>query len=178
VLVKIGLRSVGEWIPLLRFGVDDRGQRMMIQHRLKDFLNQFPIGTGSEVIARLQAAGLNATAVQNPLTTLPESVASAQRVLARQDAPTVLVGHSFAGMIVTEAGVHPNVSTLVHVAARAPDAGEDYTALAKRFPTPPATAGIVYTLLGGAVSWPLAARAAAVDAGDRLCGRYVIGWLC
>ena len=98
----------------------------------------------SEVIARLQAARLNATAVQNPLTTLPEAVASAERVLARQDGPTVLVGHSFSGMIVTEAGVHPNVSALVYVAARAPDAGEDYTALAKSYPTPPATAGIVF----------------------------------
>ena len=98
----------------------------------------------SEVIARLQAAGLTATAVQNPLTTLPEAVASAERVLARQDGPTVLVGHSFAGVIVTEAGVHPNVSALVYVAARAPDAGEDYVALAGRFPTPPATAGIVF----------------------------------
>jgi pimeloyl-ACP methyl ester carboxylesterase len=98
----------------------------------------------TEVIARLQAAGLNATAVQNPLTTLPEAVASAQRVLARQDGPTVLVGHSFSGMIVTEAGVHPNVSALVYVAARAPDAGEDYTALAKGFPAPPASAGILF----------------------------------
>jgi pimeloyl-ACP methyl ester carboxylesterase len=98
----------------------------------------------SEVIARLQAAGLNATSVQNPLTTLPEAVASAQRVLARQDGPTVLVGHSFSGMIVTEAGMHPNVSALVYVAARAPDAGEDYTALAKKFPTPPASAGIIF----------------------------------
>src|SRR6202166_3131203 len=98
----------------------------------------------SEVIARLQAAGLNATAVQNPLTTLPEAVASAERVLARQDGPTVLVGHSFSGMIVTEAGVHPNVSALVYVAARAPDAGEDYAALAKTYPTPPASAGIVF----------------------------------
>jgi pimeloyl-ACP methyl ester carboxylesterase len=98
----------------------------------------------SEVIARLQAAGLNATSVQNPLTTLPEAVASAQRVLARQDGPTVLVGHSFSGMIVTEAGVHPNVSALVYVAARAPDAGEDYAALAETFPTPPASAGIVF----------------------------------
>jgi len=98
----------------------------------------------SEVIARLQAAGLNATAVQNPLTTLPEAVASAERVLARQDGPTVLVGHSFSGMIVTEAGMHPNVSALVYVAARAPDAGEDYTAFAKTFPTPPASAGIVF----------------------------------
>ena len=98
----------------------------------------------SEVIARLQAAGLNVTAVQNPLTTLPEAVASAQRVLDRQDGPTVLVGHSFSGMIVTEAGAHPKVSGLVYVAARAPDVGEDYTALAKAYPTPPASAGIVF----------------------------------
>ncbi len=98
----------------------------------------------TEVIARLQAAGLNTTAVQNPLTTLPEAVASAQMVLDRQDGPTVFVGHSFSGMILTEAGVHPKVSALVYVAARAPDAGEDYTALAKKFPTPPATAGIVF----------------------------------
>jgi pimeloyl-ACP methyl ester carboxylesterase len=98
----------------------------------------------SEVIARLQAAGLNATSVQNPLTTLPEAVASAERVLARQDGPTVLVGHSFSGMIVTEAGMHHNVSALVYVAARAPDAGEDYAALAKTFPAPPASAGIVF----------------------------------
>ncbi|MBC2804320.1 alpha/beta hydrolase [Rhizobium ruizarguesonis] len=98
----------------------------------------------TEVIARLQAAGLNATAVQNPLTTLPEAVAAVKRVLDRQDGPTVLVGHSFSGMMVTEAGVHPNVSALVYVAARAPDAGEDYTALAKTYPTPPASAGIVF----------------------------------
>jgi pimeloyl-ACP methyl ester carboxylesterase len=98
----------------------------------------------SEVIPRLQARGLNVTAVQNPLTTLPEAVASAERVLARQDGPTVLVGHSFSGMIVTEAGMNPNVSALVYVAARAPDTGEDYAGLAKTFPTPPASAGIVF----------------------------------
>ena len=98
----------------------------------------------SEVIPRLQAVGLNVTSVQNPLTTLPEAVAAAQRVLDRQDGPTVLAGHSFSGMIVTEAGVHPKVSALVYVAARAPDAGEDYTALAKTYPTPPASAGIVF----------------------------------
>jgi pimeloyl-ACP methyl ester carboxylesterase len=98
----------------------------------------------SEVIPRLQAVGMNVTSVQNPLTTLPEAVESAQRVLARQDGPTVFVGHSFSGMIVTEAGVHPNVSALVYVAARAPDAGEDYTELAKKYPTPPASAGIVF----------------------------------
>jgi len=98
----------------------------------------------SEVIPKLQAAGLNVTSVQNPLTTLEDAVASAEKVLARQDGPTVLVGHSFSGMIVTEAGMNPNVSALVYVAARAPDAGEDYTALAKTYPTPPASAGIVF----------------------------------
>jgi predicted alpha/beta hydrolase family esterase len=88
--------------------------------------------------------GLSVTSVQNPLTTLPEAVAAAQRVLDRQDGPTVFVGHSFSEMILTEAGVHEKVSALVYVAARAPDAGEDYTALAKTFPTPPASAGIVF----------------------------------
>jgi pimeloyl-ACP methyl ester carboxylesterase len=98
----------------------------------------------SEVIPRLQAAGLTVTSVQNPLTTLPEAVEAALHVLERQNGPTVLAGHSFSGMIVTDAGVHPNVSALVYVAARAPDAGEDYAALAKEFPTPPASAGIVF----------------------------------
>jgi pimeloyl-ACP methyl ester carboxylesterase len=98
----------------------------------------------SEVIPRLQAAGFNVTSVQNPLTTLPDAVAAARRVLDRQDGPTVFAGHSFSGMILTEAGVHPNVSALVYVAARAPDAGENYAALAATYPTPPASAGIVY----------------------------------
>lgn len=98
----------------------------------------------SEVIPLLQARGLAVTSVQNPLTALEEAVAACRKVLDRQDGPTVLAGHSFAGMIVTEAGVHPNVSALVYVAARAPDAGEDYAALAARFPTPPASAGIIY----------------------------------
>lgn len=98
----------------------------------------------SDVIARLQPAGLRVTSVQNPLTTLEESVAAARRALALQDGPTVLVGHSFSGVIVSEAGVDPKVVSLVYVAARAPDAGEDYAALAKHYPTPPASAGIVF----------------------------------
>jgi pimeloyl-ACP methyl ester carboxylesterase len=117
----------------------------------------------SEVIGRLQAAGLNPTAVQNPLTTLDAAVASAQRAIAQQDGPTVLVGHSFAGMIVTEAGVDPKVTSLVYVAARAPDAGEDYTALAKRFPTPPASAGIVWSGDYGQLSEPAFLRDFAGD---------------
>jgi pimeloyl-ACP methyl ester carboxylesterase len=96
-----------------------------------------------EVIARLQTAGLNVTSVQNPLTTFADDVAAAQRALAMQDGPTVLVAHSYSGMIATQAGVDPKVTALVYIAARAPDAGEDYPALASRFPAPPASAGIV-----------------------------------
>ena len=98
----------------------------------------------SKVIARLQWEGVNCTSVQNPLTSLQEASEAARRAIAAQPGPTVLVGHSFSGMIVTEVGVDPKITALVYVAARAPDAGEDYTALAKNYPTPPATAGIVF----------------------------------
>jgi pimeloyl-ACP methyl ester carboxylesterase len=98
----------------------------------------------SKVITRLQAKGVNCTSVQNPLTSLQEACDAARRAIALQPGPTVLVGHSFSGMIVTEVGVDPKVSALVYVAARAPDANEDYTALAKTYPTPPASAGIVF----------------------------------
>src|SRR5258708_16775087 len=97
----------------------------------------------SEVIGRLQLAGLNATAVQNPLTSLADDVAATRRILALQDGPTVLVGHSWAGTVISEAGVDPKVSALVYVAARAPDAEEDYATLAAKFPAPPASAGLV-----------------------------------
>jgi pimeloyl-ACP methyl ester carboxylesterase len=97
----------------------------------------------TEVIARLQAAGLRPTAVQNPLTSLADDVAATRRILALQDGPTVLVGHSWAGMVISEAGVDPKVSALVYVSARAPDAGEDFAALAARFPKPPASNGLV-----------------------------------
>jgi pimeloyl-ACP methyl ester carboxylesterase len=99
----------------------------------------------SEVIARLQPRGMQVTSVQNPLTSLQASVEATQRVLAVQQGPTVLVAHSFGGMIITEAGIDPKVSAVVYVAARAPDANEDYAALAKGFPTPPASAGIVWS---------------------------------
>lgn len=99
----------------------------------------------SEVIVPLQAAGMHVTAVQNPLTSFADDVATTRRALAMQDGPTVLVAHSYGGMVITEVGVAPNVSALVYVAARAPEAGENYIALAKRFATPPAAAGIVKT---------------------------------
>jgi len=96
-----------------------------------------------EVIPYLQAAGMKATAVQNPLSSLADDVAATKRILALQDGPTVLVGHSWAGTVISQAGVDPKVSALVYVAARAPDAGEDYGALAAKFPKPPASTGLV-----------------------------------
>lgn len=96
----------------------------------------------SEVIARLQAAGLHVTAVQNPLTSLADAVAETRRALALQDGPTVLVGHSWSGTLVSEAGIDPKVTALVYIAARAPDAGEDFVALSGKFPTMPARAGV------------------------------------
>lgn len=97
-----------------------------------------------DVIGLLQQRGYRAISVQNPLTGFAESVDALRRVLDRLTSPCVLVGHSFGGMLITQAGSHPMVRELVYVAARAPDAGEDYGALAKRFPPAPATAGIVY----------------------------------
>jgi pimeloyl-ACP methyl ester carboxylesterase len=96
----------------------------------------------SEVITRLQAAGLRVTAVQNPVTSLADPVAATRRALALQDGPTVLVGHSWSGTLVSEAGVDPKVTALVYVAARAPDAGEDFVALSGAFPTMPVRAGV------------------------------------
>lgn len=96
----------------------------------------------SKVIPILQAAGLNVTAVQNPLTSLDDATAATRWVLARQDGPTVLVGHSWSGTLVSEAGTDPKVTALVYVAARAPDAGEDFVALSGKFATAPARAGV------------------------------------
>jgi pimeloyl-ACP methyl ester carboxylesterase len=96
-----------------------------------------------DVILNLQSAGLNVTAVQNPLTSLADAAAATRRILALQKGPTVLVGHSFAGTIISETGNDPSVCALVYVAARAPDAGEDFGALAATFPKPPASSGIV-----------------------------------
>ncbi len=96
----------------------------------------------SEVIARLQAAGLHVTAVQNPLTSLADSVAATRRALALQDGPTVMVGHSWSRTVISETGTDPKVTALVYVAARAPDAAEDFVALSGKFPTMPVRAGV------------------------------------
>ena len=72
----------------------------------------------------LTRRGYRVSIVQNPLTSLADDVAATRRVLARQDGPTILVGHSWGGTVITEAGVDPKVVALVYVSALSPDAGE------------------------------------------------------
>ena len=74
----------------------------------------------SKVIARLQQKSVNCTSVQNPLTSLHEASEAARRAIATQPGPTVLVGHSFSRMIVSEVRVDPKITALVYVAARHP----------------------------------------------------------
>ncbi len=98
-----------------------------------------------KVIPLLQAKGLHVTSVQNPLTSFQDDVDAVRRTLALQDGPTILVGHSYAGMVISEAGADPKVAGLVYIAARAPDAGEDYSALVRKYPAAPASAGLIWS---------------------------------
>lgn len=94
----------------------------------------------SRVIPLLQAKGYNVVAVQMPLTSFADDVAATQRAIARLNGPTILVGHSWGGVVITEAGMDPKVVGLVYVAAFAPDAGEQVGELGKKYPPPPALA--------------------------------------
>src|SRR5206468_4684811 len=87
-------------------------------------------GWGS-VYRILKEDGYQVSIVQNPTTSLQDDVAATQRVLATQDGPVVLVGHSYGGAVITEAGRHPRVSALVYITAFAPDAGESVATLIK-----------------------------------------------
>src|SRR5262245_22205756 len=83
----------------------------------------------------LTKEGFNVTMVQEPETSFAADVTATKRILDLQDGPTLLVGHSYGGSIITEAGVHPNVAGLVYVAAHAPDVGEDEGAIGKKMPS-------------------------------------------
>ncbi len=83
----------------------------------------------SKVIPLLLARGLRVTAAQLALTSLKDDVATVKRALALEDGPTVLVGHSYGGVVITEAGNDPKVSALVYIAAFAPDAGQSVGSL-------------------------------------------------
>ncbi|MFN4278201.1 MAG: alpha/beta fold hydrolase [Ferrovibrio sp.] len=89
------------------------------------------------VYDNLTARGYRVTIVQNPLTSLADDVAATKRALARQNGPAILVGHSWGGTVITEAGVDPKVAGLVYVSALSPDANETSAQQYEGFTTPP-----------------------------------------
>jgi pimeloyl-ACP methyl ester carboxylesterase len=89
------------------------------------------------VYDELTQRGYRVTIVQNPLTSLADDVAATKRVLDRQDGPTILVGHSYGGTVITEAGIDPKVAGLVYVSALAPDVGQSTGDQFVDIPAPP-----------------------------------------
>jgi pimeloyl-ACP methyl ester carboxylesterase len=96
----------------------------------------------SKIIPLLTAKGLNVTAVQLPLTSLADDVATVKRALALETGPAVLVGHSYGGAVITEAGNDPKAAALVYVAAFAPDAGQSAGSLNASVPPAPLAAEV------------------------------------
>lgn len=96
----------------------------------------FVDGSGWEPVYRLlRNQGYTVGVVQNPTLTLEGDVAAAERVIDAQGGPVVLVGHSYGGAVITEAGNDPNVAALVYISAFAPDAGESVNTLIAGFPS-------------------------------------------
>lgn len=92
----------------------------------------FVDGSGWEgVYEILTKEGYNVSIVQNPTISLAGDVAATERVLSAQDGPAILVGHSYGGAVITEAGNHPKVAALVYITAFAPDRGESVGTLIK-----------------------------------------------
>jgi len=102
----------------------------------------------NQVITSLNADGYNVTAIQLPLTSLDEDVTTLQRALAREPGKTLLVAHSYGGVVITQAGTDPKVAGLVYVAAYAPDNGESVLDLNGQVPATPITADLQQDSLG------------------------------
>jgi pimeloyl-ACP methyl ester carboxylesterase len=102
----------------------------------------------NKVIPLLQAKGLKAVAVQNPLTSLEDDVAATKRIIDAQTGPVVLVGHSWAGTVITQAGGNDKVKALVYVASFAPALGETSVEATKPYPTPSGAAHFIQSADG------------------------------
>src|SRR5450755_124079 len=135
-----------------------KSKKMNIEHNKPQVKNvvivhgAFSDGSGYKKLYEiLSKKGFQVTVVQNPLTSLKDDVECTLRALDRQDGPTVLVGHSWGGTVITEAGMHPKVAALVYIAAFEPDKGETSVQWISSLPTapefgilPPDENGVVY----------------------------------
>lgn len=137
----------------------------------------------NKVVQLLQAKDLQVIAVQIPLTSVDDDIAATNRIIADTEGPIVLVGHSWGGMAVTQAGDDSKVAVLVYVSAFAPDVGETGNSLIGAHPTPPAlstivtnSSGYVYQTMDGmlknvAPDVPTAEAKALAATQGRLAGR-------
>jgi pimeloyl-ACP methyl ester carboxylesterase len=133
-LLALSLASVSTAIPAFAAGGSQKA--IVLVH------GGFVDGSGWEgVYQRLKKHGYDVSVVQNPTETLVGDVAATHAVIEKQDKPVILVGHSYGGVVVTEAGNHPKVVGVVYIAAFAPDAGESVATLianpAPGAPVPP-----------------------------------------
>ncbi len=126
------LASCASAQPVQRIPADQAVKNVVLVH------GAFADGSGWRgVYDDLTARGYRVSMVQNPLTSLADDVAATQRVLARQQGPSVLVGHSYGGVVITDAGDDPRVAALVYVSAIAPDVGESTGQALAAIPAPP-----------------------------------------
>ena len=139
--IAIARRAFLGLVPIIAM-VLGYGEVFMSQARAVDGVRNvllihggFVDGSGWQgVYDLLKKDGYNVSIVQNPTTSLADDVAVTKRMLATQDGPAILVGHSYGGVVITEAGTDPNVARLVSIAAFAPDKGESVSALIKNPP--------------------------------------------
>ena len=111
------------------------------------------------VIPHLHRAGLHVVAVQNPLSSLDADVANVTRVIDDIQGDILLVGHSYGGVVISQAGNHPRVAGLVYVTAFAPAPGQSINSLLSTAPEPPPWIGLLHADAGGWVTWPAEAMA-------------------
>jgi pimeloyl-ACP methyl ester carboxylesterase len=137
-----GIQSIFLSLLCIAALVSGRSQLAMSQangaHKIKNVVlvhGGFVDGSGWEAVySTLKSKGYTVSVVQNPTISLADDVAVTKRAIAAQDGPVVLVGHSYGGVVITEAGTNPKVAALVYIAAFAPDRGESVDALIKNPP--------------------------------------------
>src|SRR5437773_11009574 len=137
--VVLGLTFTAAIIPLLA-GNRSVGETAAAPTVRNVVLVHGAVADGSswaKVVPLLEAKGLHVTAVQNPLSSLADDVAATKRAIAMQEGPVILVGHSWAGMVISEAGNDPKVTGLVYVAAIVPDEAQSPSDAVKPYPPTP-----------------------------------------